>query len=337
MLTMNIYEKNFKEFTEYVKNIRYGYIDNKGTIHLNVFMNPTDNYFLQSPVELEKSNVGLCFDIVEMYRSFLESKSVICESYYIEYHDGDILECHAFIIEQRKNKLWYECVDNSWANDFYARGYFDKDLLIKSIYEWFQNYISEEYKIVDKSNFYLNKYDYPKEVLEHKMSLRDFCYNRDYLDTHRVEYSGMSIVFCQNKVLVLETKHNEYVFPKGHIESGEDSKDASIRECFEESGIQISDAKYYGECGNYSYTFTPGHLKITNDDYYKTFKVNSITKNIYVHVYEIKNFQQFKLENIFIKGIWTDINDINQTISHENTKLIFKEALRLYNENHKND
>src|SRR5574344_1385148 len=117
----------------------------------------------------------------------------------------------------------------------------------------------------------------------------------------------MSIVFCQGKVLVLETKHNEFVFPKGHIEEGETSKDASIRECEEESGVSLINAKYYGECGNYAYTFSGGHLKIQSDDFFKTFGVNSITKNIYVHVYEIDNFQHFKLENIFVKGLWVDI------------------------------
>lgn len=332
---MNVLEMNFKEFTEYVKKINYGYIDTEKTIHQNVFANPTNNYYLQSPEELLNSNTGLCFDIVELYRKYLNSKHILCESYYIEYHDGDILECHTFIIEKRPNKLWYECIDNSWVNSFHQKGYFDKDLLIKSVYEWFQNYVETHYDNVYKGNFYLNKYDIPTEVFEKKVSLRDYCYKREYLNTHRTEYSGMSIVFCQGKVLTLETKHNEFVFPKGHIESGENSKDASIRECLEESGVDISNAQYYGECGGYSYTFTPGHLKICNDDYYNTFKVNSITKNIYVHVYELASFQSFKLENIFIKGIWVDINDVNRTISHDNTKHIFKEALKLYYKHHK--
>lgn len=331
---MNIYDLNFKEFTQYVKNIKYGYVDKNGNTHLDSFINPTDQYHLQKPEELITSEVGLCFDIVELYRSFLTSKNVTCESYYIEYKTSEILESHAFIIEKRKNNLWYECIDNSWANDFHARGYYDKDLLIKSIYEWFQNYIEAEYGSIDKSKFYLNKYQYPKSVYDGKETLQKFCTNRKYLSTHRTEFSGMSIVFCKGKVLVLETKHNEFVFPKGHIENGENSKDASIRECLEESGISIENGKYYGECGNYSYTFSGGHLKISNDDYYKTFGVNGITKNIYVHVYEIDNFQKFNLESIFINGIWVDIDKVNSTISHENTRDIFKRALDLYNLHH---
>lgn len=331
---MNIYELSFKEFTHYVKNIKYGYLDKNGVKHPDSFINPSIDYHLQKPEEIVKNQIGICFDIVELYRDFLTSKNVTCESYFIEYKNGDIVETHAFIIEKRKNNLWYECVDNSWANDFHVRGYYDKDLLIKSLYEWFQNYIAEEYGFIDKSKFYLNKYSNPQAVFEGKVSLQDYCTKRDYLLTHRTEFSGMSIVFCKGKVLVLETKHNEFVFPKGHIENGENSKDASIRECLEESGICIKNGKYYGECGDYSYTFSAGHLKIPNDDYYRTFGVNGITKNIYVHVYEIDDFQKFNLESIFIKGIWVDIDNVNSTISHDNTRDIFKRALELYKKNH---
>lgn len=328
---MDIYELSFKEFAEYVKKIEYGYIDKNNIIHKDEFTNPVNDYHLQKTEETIKNNIGLCFDIVEMYRSYLRRKNLHCESYYLEYSDKDILESHAFMIEKKPNNLWYECIDNSWVNDFKQKGFKDKDLLIKSIYEWFQNYVEKEYKNVNKTKFYMNKYSEPIPVFNNESSLRDFCAKRDYLTTHRTEFSGMAIVFCKGKVLVLETRHNEYVFPKGHIESGENSKDASIRECFEESGISITNGKYFGKCGEYSYTFSAGHLKICNDDYFKTFGVNSITKNIYVHVFEINDFQQFNLESIFIKGVWVDIDKINSTITHDNTREVFKKALDLYN------
>lgn len=328
---MNIEKKSFKEFFDYVKSIRYGYMDKNKLCHINEFTNPIDDYYLQTPDECLQSNIGICFDLVEVYRSYLKSNNIYCESYYLEYSDKNILESHAFIIEKRNNSYWYECIDNSWMNNVKPIAYKDKDLLIKSIYEWFQEYCLKEYKIINKTKFYLNKYPEPISVFERKESLRSFCINRPYLQTHRTEYSGMAIVFCKGKVLVLETKHNEFVFPKGHIESGENSKDASIRECFEESGISIIDSIYYGKCGEYSYTFSAGHLKITNDDYYKTFGVNSITKNIYVHVFELSDFQKFNLESIFIKGIWVNIEDINQTITHDNTREVFQKALALYN------
>ena len=133
---MNIFDLSFKEFTQYVKKIKYGYIDKNGDTHPDSFTNPCGEYQLQKPNDLVKNQIGICFDIVELYREFLTSKSITCESYFIEYKNNNITETHAFIIEKRKNNLWYECVDNSWANDFHVRGYYDKDLLIKSLYEF---------------------------------------------------------------------------------------------------------------------------------------------------------------------------------------------------------
>lgn len=330
---MNVNNLNLKEIETLVKKIRYGYIDKSGTEFPGEFCNPDSHYFLQYPQQLLKSNLGLCFDIVELYRSYFHHVGLFCESYFMMYRDGDIIETHAFMIYKRKNNLWYECIDNTWDGDIYIRGYRDRDVLIKNIYEWFQGYIEESYGEVDKTKFYLNKYNYPKNVFLNKTNLIAFCSNRDYNDSFRAEFSGMAIVFCKEKVLVLETKHNEFVFPKGHIEVGEDSKQAAMRECLEESGVNLDKAKYYGECGEYSYTFSAGHLKVTNDSFYKTFEISKISKTIYVHVFEIDDIQDFNLEKIFINGLWLDINDVNKTITHDNTIELFNKALELYRKN----
>ena len=329
---MNVNNLNLREIENQAKKINYGYIDKSGKEHLGEFSNPNSSYFLQYPQQLLKSNVGLCFDIVEMYRNYFHKIGLYCESYFMMYRDGDILETHAFMIHKRKNNLWYECIDNTWSENIYVKGYREKEFLIKNIYEWFQNYVENIYGEIDKTNFYLNKYNYPKGVFLNKTNLVDFCTSRDYNGSFRAEFSGMAIVFCKDKVLVLETKHNEFVFPKGHIETGESSKDAAIRECIEESGVDLSNAKYYGECGSYSYTFSAGHLKITNDSFYHTFEVNKITKTIYVHVFEIDEMQDFNLESIFVNGFWLDCDKISTTITHDNTIDEFNKALKLYKE-----
>ena len=165
------------------------------------------------------------------------------------------------------------------------------------------------------------------------MTLHEFCTQHNYIHKCRNEYSGMAIVFCNKKVLILETKHNEYVFPKGHIENGETSLDAAIRECREESGVNLSKSHYLGECSSYSYVFSAGHLKITNDDFHHTFCVNQIKKKIFVHVFKIDDFQDFHLENIFIKGSWVNINKAYNIITHDNTKKVYLEAMELLNKN----
>ena len=334
---MNIYSLNFSDLTTTVKRINYGYIDKDGGQHLGIFSNPDSNYYLENPKQTLTNNIGLCFDIVEIYRAYLHHRGLYCESYYLEYSCGEILETHAFIIHRKKNNLWYECVDNSWSEDFQPRGYRDKEFLIKDIYEWFQEYVAGIHGEVDKTKFYLNKYLFPKPVYLKQMSLIQYCKNREYLGSYRIEFSGMAIVFYEDKVLILETKHNEMVFPKGHIEYGESSKDASIRECLEESGIDLTNALYLGDCGEYSYTFSSGHLKVTNDSFYHTFGVSEITKTVYVHVYLLNKMQDFNLENIFIKGYWINYDEVENVISHENTFNVFNKALNLLIEYRKNN
>ncbi len=325
---MKVLKQKYNQFAEFVFNIDYGYLDKDGNKHLGEFTNPTDNYYLQTPEETIKNGFGICFDTVELMREYFTSRNIQCESYYMEYNKDGIFESYAFII-YRKNNLWYECPDNTWAELVSPKGFFDKEILIKEVYEWFQGWVYKEYSKIDKTAFFLNKYKKPTLVFERKVSLHKFCTLNNYQNVSRHEESGMSIVFCKNKTLVLVTKNNEYVFPKGHIEEGETSLMAAIRECKEESGIDLTNAKYLGECTSYDYTFSAGHLKITNNSFFHTFGVNQIDKKIYVHVFEIEDFQDFELENIFIKGKWIDNNNVINIITHENTKSIYLEALKL--------
>ena len=47
----------------------------------------------------------------------------------------------------------------------------------------------------------------------------------------------MAIVFCKDKVLCLVNHDNRVELPKGHLEPGETSLQAAIRECLEETGV----------------------------------------------------------------------------------------------------
>ncbi len=44
-------------------------------------------------------------------------------------------------------------------------------------------------------------------------------------------------MFCKQRVLILRNFRGEYIFPKGHIEQGEDERQAALREVQEEAGI----------------------------------------------------------------------------------------------------
>ena len=67
---------------------------------------------------------------------------------------------------------------------------------------------------------------------------------------HHLESGG--IVIRDGKVLLRKTAKNEWLFPKGHVEQGENLQQAAEREITEETGILSKAADYLGKI---EYTF----------------------------------------------------------------------------------
>jgi len=67
------------------------------------------------------------------------------------------------------------------------------------------------------------------------------------------EESFGSVVFDNNKVLIVVHNKGHIGFPKGHIEEGENGIDTAIREVKEETGIDIEIISDY----NYSIEYSP--------------------------------------------------------------------------------
>ncbi len=67
---------------------------------------------------------------------------------------------------------------------------------------------------------------------------------------HHLESGG--IVIMDGKVLLRKTAKNEWLFPKGHVEQGENLQQAAEREIKEETGILSKVADYLGKI---DYTF----------------------------------------------------------------------------------
>lgn len=87
---------NIKGYFEFVRdNFRYGWVDNNGVQHLGV--NDAESYSLQSPSELLKSRIGICWDLTELSRSFFEAMTDLkFETYYIFYDDNIGCPSHTF-------------------------------------------------------------------------------------------------------------------------------------------------------------------------------------------------------------------------------------------------
>ena len=62
-----------------------------------------------------------------------------------------------------------------------------------------------------------------------------------------------SVLFNDNKVLIIKHKYGHISFPKGHVEGNETEEETAIREVKEETGIDIeitSNKKYYVQYEN---------------------------------------------------------------------------------------
>lgn len=73
------------------------------------------------------------------------------------------------------------------------------------------------------------------------------------------EHSAMAVVFYKGRILA--TREDIYgkvalSLPKGHIEAGETTAEAAIRECFEETNVIITHTDLIAELKPYDYTFT---------------------------------------------------------------------------------
>ncbi len=63
----------------------------------------------------------------------------------------------------------------------------------------------------------------------------------------RIQLSGCVIINDKEELLLLwKKKHQHYEFPGGKVESGETLKQAAIRECKEELGVDVKIIKYIG-------------------------------------------------------------------------------------------
>lgn len=157
---------NELEIMELMKNIEYGWIDKKGNKHFIVDENDSDNYILQSPTEVIKNKVGVCWDQVELERYYFKGNDWNIKTYFIVHYDEDICPTHTFLtFEKNDEYYWFE---HSWEQ---LRGIHKyntiKELLLDIKKEFIINELHNQYTA---SNLFLYEYKKPK----HHLSTEEF-------------------------------------------------------------------------------------------------------------------------------------------------------------------
>lgn len=92
-----------------MKSINYGYLDIRGIVHNEVDDDFANIYKLETPDEVLKNKVGVCWDQVELERYLFSKEDIEFKTYFIIHYDNDKCPTHTFLIYKDKDKYcWFE-------------------------------------------------------------------------------------------------------------------------------------------------------------------------------------------------------------------------------------
>ena len=130
------------------------------------------------------------------------------------------------------------------------------------------------------------------------------------------ETSAMAVVICNGMVLAtVEEIYGKPVLslPKGHVEAGETVLDAAIRECYEETDVQLGEQDAVRELASYSYNFTTPDGVV-------------ICKTITPVLFVLKSLPTPRAkEKRMLEAKFIEINDFLQECSYDNVRKVFEQ------------
>lgn len=333
MKTYEIYQMSLSQLQRYLNTLKNGYVDKSNKKQIFKKENPVNfdnSYFPQSAMELAKSGCGLSFDIANLIKEYFVHHGYYSETYVLMYQLGAFNTDYLFgIAIANVNNKWIAFNNIVNPKHFFLIEYESKRELLKNIYKDFQEKVKKLMpNIISYLDFYFDSYDY--SLVNKDSSWLKQIVNLEHEHISRDEYSSMSIVICNNKVLTLLTVDNKYGLPKGHIEKGETSKQTAIRECQEETGVILKEEDWLAEIKGFDYSFKGANCKYyTNSEFFDIFGVGMVHKSINVHVFKIDEERPIIItepEN-FKNAFWMTISDFDIYNSYDNQKHIISEAL----------
>ncbi len=131
-----------------------------------------------------------------------------------------------------------------------------------------------------------------------------------------MEQCAMAVVFYENKILAtreLIFEKNVLSLPKGHVEKGETQLQTAIRECFEETNVQLSERDLTVSLTPYSYNFTRSNTLIR--------------KTVYPFLFRVTNLgSPLAKEKRILSVVWMDVDQFLKDCSYEVVKKTVLEA-----------
>lgn len=145
------------EIMDLMKDIAYGWIDQNNNKHHIVDDHFSEDYRLQSPQEVSKNQIGVCWDQVELERYYMKSYENV-KTYFLVYYDHHNCPTHTFLTYQKQKKYyWFEHAWNLFQgiHEYQSQEDLLLDVRNKFIEKEFKNHFQ-------KSNLIL--YEYQKLV-----------------------------------------------------------------------------------------------------------------------------------------------------------------------------
>ena len=130
--------------------------------------------------------------------------------------------------------------------------------------------------------------------------------------------AGGIIYNDKNEVVIVNQNHDSWSLPKGHIDPGESSLEAALREIHEETGIKKP--TYIKSLGK----FKRYRIGLDGDDDLSELK----TISIYLFKSNQINLQPIDPNNP--EAIWVNVEKAYKLLSHKEDKNFFKKSLSLW-------
>ena len=168
------------DIMELMRDIKYGWMDEDNQKHIANYTSFPYHYKLQSPKNVLKNKLGVCFDQVELERYYFKGYDI--KTYFIIYYDDNNYPNHTFLTFQKNNKYyWFE---HSW--EIY-RGIHEyntlNELLIDVKKKFIETSLNGDYTLEN-----LAMYEYQKP--EYYISMIDFykhCEEGKEIDLNSLE------------------------------------------------------------------------------------------------------------------------------------------------------
>ena len=245
---------------------------------------------------------------LEIIRKNLELNNVKHQMYYVKYKTTVIHEEFFFIIIfcEKGYREYFDTVIHSSLK-----------LAFKKTYNKFIDDMIRKYGSINTKNLFATSYNNFNIISEIKQSIKEKVVN---------EVSCMAIVYHKTendiKILTIEDDNNNILFPKGHVENGEEYIETAIRECFEETGVKISKEEFVTQLPSYSYSFNAGSIRMENKKFFDYFKASTVIKKLNVFVFKVESITLPipRCEERIIYSKWYSIKDLESLLTYEDDK-----------------